>query len=57
MGLKLWASNHNPDHGHTMGKPFYNVLLDDKACLEQVCDVLELLIEQVEKAKAFNGET
>ena len=57
VGLKLWASNHNPDHGHTMGKPFYNVLLDDKACLEQVCDVLELLIEQVEKAKAFNGET
>jgi hypothetical protein len=46
VGLKLWASNHNPDHGPTAGKPFYNVLLDDKACLENVCQVLELLLEK-----------
>lgn len=46
VGLDLWGINHHPEHGPTTGKPFYNVLLDDKACLENVCDVLELLLEK-----------
>ena len=46
IGLNLWGINYNPDHGFTNGKPFYNVLLDDKACLENVCDILELLLEK-----------
>lgn len=57
IGLELWGVNYNPEHGPTAGKPFYNVLLDDKACLDQVCSILETLIEQVEKSRAFNGES
>ena len=46
VGLNLWGINHNPDHGPTDSKPFYNVLLDDKACLSNVCEALELLLEK-----------
>jgi hypothetical protein len=45
-GVKLWGINSDPDHPE-MRKPFYNVMVDDKACLSDVCNVLELLMETI----------
>lgn len=45
--LTLWGINYHPDHRPTDSKPFYNVLLDDKACLSEVCNVLEYLLEDL----------
>ena len=47
-GITLYGINENPDHPPTKSKPFYNVLLDDKACLGEVCQVLEKLLESLQ---------
>lgn len=44
QGIGLWGVNKNPNHAPTTSKPFYNVLLDDKACLPEVAQVLERLL-------------
>ena len=46
--ISLYGVNRNPDHPPTISKPFYNILLDDKACLSNVCDVLEELLSEYE---------
>jgi hypothetical protein len=46
QGIGLWGVNKNPDHPPTSSKPFYNVLLDDKACLAEVAAVLERLLKE-----------
>lgn len=49
-GITLYGINKNPDHPDTTSKPFYNILLDDKASLGTTCEVLEtLLYAQSEK--------
>lgn len=45
VGIKLDYVNESPKYGSR--KPFYNVLLDDKACLPECCEVLERLINEV----------
>lgn len=44
-GIVLHGVNENPDFPETSSKPFYNILLDDKACLKECCDVLQKLID------------
>ena len=44
-GISLYGVNENPDHPPTKSKPFYNIMLDDKACLPETCKVLEALLE------------
>jgi hypothetical protein len=46
QGIGLWGVNKNPNHQLTTSKPFYNVLLDDKACLPEVAQVLERLLAE-----------
>jgi hydroxymethylpyrimidine pyrophosphatase-like HAD family hydrolase len=46
IGIPLYGINENPDFPYTSSKPFYNVLLDDKACLSHVCEVLEKLLDK-----------
>jgi hypothetical protein len=43
-GIKLHGVNENPDYPPTFGKPFYNILLDDKASLGPTCEALEALL-------------
>lgn len=43
--IVLHGVNENPDYPPTKSKPYYNVLLDDKACLGEVCQILERLLE------------
>mgnify|MGYP003525552653 FL=1 len=48
-GVTLHGVNENPDHPPTKSKPFYNILLDDKASLSETCSALEKLIYTIEE--------
>jgi hypothetical protein len=48
------AINENPiplPFGHH-GKPYYNILLDDRAGLGQACEILEAVLERIDKSLA-----
>ena len=47
-GIVLHGINENPDYPPTKSKPYYNVFLEDKACLGEVCQVLEKLLETLQ---------
>ena len=47
-GISLFGINRNPDLPPTNSKPFYNILMDDKACLPEVCGIIECLIQAVQ---------
>lgn len=48
-GVILHGVNENPDFPYTSSKPFYNILLDDKACLGECCLALQKLISCYDK--------
>lgn len=50
-GIVLHGVNENPDYPPTKSKPFYNILLDDKASLEATCEVLETLLYACERSE------
>lgn len=45
--LRLSVGNH--------GKPYYNLLLDDKAGLGQALDILEWTLDRIDAARDLNG--
>lgn len=46
--INLYGVNDNPDYPKNGSKMYYNVLLDDKACLPETCAVLEILLSNLE---------
>ncbi len=44
--INLYGVNDNPDYPKNGSKMYYNVLLDDKACLPETCAVLEALLHE-----------
>lgn len=50
QGIKLYGVNSNPDYPPTSSKMFYNIILDDKACLAYVCGILERLLDDQYKS-------
>lgn len=48
-GIELHGVNSNPEYPYTSSKPFYNILLDDKACLLECCQSLQKLITKYGK--------
>lgn len=56
--IPVYAVNHNPDIDYGEGKPYFNVLLDDRAGGEQVYEsLIELIYYIDEKSRSNSGET
>jgi len=57
VGIPLFGINENPSYDSR--KPFYNILLDDKACLPETAKLLSEVIHIIgwEKALAKNNES
>lgn len=52
MGIRIAAINKNlPGLGHSQSKVYYNILLDDKAGLEQAHYILQSTIEEIKNEK------
>jgi hypothetical protein len=51
-GLALHGINENPDYLPTKSKPYFNVMLDDKASLDDTCATLETLLYGLSKTEA-----
>lgn len=47
LGIPLCGVNQSPHNPDTKSKPFYNLLLDDKACLYDCANVLGRVIKEV----------
>lgn len=49
--LVLHGINENPDYLPTKSKPYFNVMLDDKASLGETCATLETLLSGISKTE------
>lgn len=53
LNIKVDYINESPVMNETK-KPYYNLLLDDKAGLGQACEILEKIIKKIWKKKIYN---
>lgn len=49
IGIKFDYVNHNPITQYVGRKPYYDILLDDKAALGHTCNILEEAIDEIKK--------
>lgn len=53
--IPVFAVNHNPDINYGEGKPYYNVLLDDRAGGAEVYNCLTKLIKYIDEKNRGNS--